>query len=207
MDLFLLLSFLGASILLTLLPGPDILYVITESIINGSKTGISIAFGLVSGVLLHTTLAATGLSVIIYQSNFAFNMVKYAGAAYLFYLAFQASKEQLINLDFNNRKSAQAFQFFPLFRKGWLMNVLNPKISVFFIAFLPKFIHPNGWQPVYQMFFLGLIFILQAILIFVLVSFLAGRLTKYLQNPKFWQVTKWIKTFVLALIGLSLFVT
>lgn len=206
MDIFLILSFLTASILLTLLPGPDILYVLTESTINGSKTGISIALGLVTGVLIHTALAATGLSIIIYQSEFAFRFVKSAGAAYLFYLAYQAYKEKHVEISISGEKSNSIFRFIPLYKKGFLMNVLNPKVSIFFIAFLPKFVSKEGFLPVYQMLLLGVLFMLQAIIIFSLVSLLAGQLTKYLENPKFWELSKWIKFFILLGIGISLIV-
>ncbi len=205
MEIALLFSFLLASIVLTLMPGPDILYVLTESSINGAKTGISIALGLVTGVLIHTALAATGLSILIYQSDLAFQIVKYFGAAYLFYLAYQAVFEKQQKLTTNNGIEKQ-FSFISNYRKGFLMNVLNPKVSVFFIAFLPKFVSPDGWSPILQMMLLGLIFIIQAIVIFTLVSVLAGNLSKYLQNEKFWEISKWIKVFVLVAIAISLLI-
>ncbi|MEZ5007265.1 MAG: LysE family translocator [Chitinophagales bacterium] len=210
MDPLLLLSFLSASILLTLLPGPDILYVLTESITKGAKTGRTIAFGLVSGVLIHTALAATGISILIYQSDVVFNVVKYAGAAYLFYLAYQATQELPIKINeadiSQNKVSNPDYHFRKLFQKGFLMNVLNPKVSIFFIAFLPQFISPTGFTPMVQMLIMGVVFIVQAYLIFALVASLSGQLSHFLQNEKIWNISKWIKTMVLFLIGLSLVV-
>ncbi|MCB0502683.1 MAG: LysE family translocator [Bacteroidetes bacterium] len=208
MDPLLLLSFLSASILLVLMPGPDIIYVLTESITKGAKTGRTIAFGLVSGILIHTTLAATGVSLLIYRSNAVFKGVKYAGAAYLFYLAYLSLKEQPIQIDATNisknENSDPNYIFIKLYRKGFLMNVLNPKVSVFFIAFLPQFVSPEGFPPIIQMMIMGVIFIIQAFLIFSLVAALSGRISRFLQNEKYWIYSKWIKAVVLFLIGLSL---
>lgn len=208
MDPLLLLSFLSASILLTLLPGPDILYVLTESLTKGAKTGRTIAFGIVSGVLIHTTLAATGVSLLIYRSNAIFKGVKYAGAIYLFYLAFLSLKEQPIQLCATNsslnKNTVPDYNFKRLFRKGFLMNVLNPKVSVFFIAFLPQFVSTEGFMPMIQMLIMGFIFIIQAFLIFSLVAALSGRFSRFLQHEKYWAYSKWIKAVVLFLIGLSL---
>ncbi len=199
-----ILSFLGASILLTLMPGPDNIFVLTESITKGRRDGIAISTGLVSGVLVHTFAAATGLSIIIQQSDIAFSVLKYAGAAYLFYLAYMSTKdEQLtIDLDASNSKSGQSF--FQLMRKGFFMNVLNPKVSLFFIAFLPQFISPNGFNPTYQMLIMGLIFMVQAVIIFYAIAILSSKLTSILNSPRFWKITKWSKVVVLALLGLTL---
>ncbi len=207
MDILLILSFLGASVLLTVMPGPDILYVLTESTTNGAKKGISIAAGLVSGVLIHTALAATGLSIVIYQSEVAFQIVKFAGAAYLFYLAYLAILEKQPVLETSSVISIQPFHFASNYKKGFLMNVLNPKVSIFFIAFLPKFVTPSSWSPMIQMLILGIIFRVQAFFIFCLVSLLAGQLSKTFQNPRFWQVMKWMKVILLVGIGLSLVIT
>ncbi len=205
MDLILVISFLGASVLLTLMPGPDILFVLTESITKGAKTGRTIAFGLVTGVLIHTAAAATGLSILIYQSDLVFSIVKYLGAAYLFYLAYQAIIEQPISIETKSTNATSTpYNFSKLFRKGFLMNVLNPKVSIFFIAFLPQFVSKSGFQPVYQMLLLGIIFIIQAIIVFSIVAELAGKLTKYLHDEKFWNISKYVKALVLFAIGLSL---
>lgn len=184
------------------MPGPDNLYVVSESITRGSKTGISISIGLVSGVFVHTALAATGISIVLQQSEIAYTILKYAGAAYLLWLAYQASTEKPLTLA-NPNDDYLVFRFGKLFRKGFLMNVLNPKVSLFFIAFLPQFITPNGWSVVIQMLVLGALFILSALLVFTIMASLAGSLSHLLNQPKFWTITKWSK--VILLITLAIF--
>jgi threonine/homoserine/homoserine lactone efflux protein len=91
-----------------------------------------------------------------------------------------------------------------LIKKGFLMNVLNPKVALFFIAFLPQFISKNGFNITLQMFLLGIIFALQAFLVFFIISILASRLTKYVNDNKFWKITKWSKVGVLSSLGMAL---
>ncbi len=204
MQIELILSFLLASVLLTFMPGPDNIFVLTESITKGQKNGIAISIGLCTGVLIHTLAAATGLSIVIQKSALAFSVIKYLGAAYLFYLAFMATKEKKMEVTLGKKSKEETFQLFPLIRKGFLMNVLNPKVSLFFIAFLPQFISPNGINITVQMIILGLIFMVQALVIFSLISILASRLTGYVNNAKFWKITKWSKVGVLSILGLTL---
>lgn len=204
MQIELILSFLLASVLLTFMPGPDNIFVLTESITKGQKNGIAISIGLCTGVLIHTLAAATGLSIVIQKSALAFSIIKYLGAAYLFYLAFMSTKEKPMELTLDKKTKKEAFQLFPLIRKGFLMNVLNPKVSLFFIAFLPQFISKDGINITVQMIILGLIFMVQALVIFSLISVLASRLTGYVNSPKFWKITKWSKVGVLSILGLTL---
>lgn len=204
MELELILSFLGASIMLTVMPGPDIIYVLTESLTRGQKNGIALSLGLVSGVFVHTLAAAAGISIIIQQSAVAFSVIKYIGAAYLFYLAFMATKEKKANVNLADSKSPALENKYRLVRKGFLMNVTNPKVALFFIALLPQFVAANGFNISLQMIILGLIFALQALIIFTMVAMLSGRLTKYLIESKFWKITKWTKVCVLATLGLAL---
>jgi threonine/homoserine/homoserine lactone efflux protein len=205
MEFGLILSFILASVLLSLMPGPDNIFVLTESITKGSRNGVATSVGLCLGVLVHTTAAATGLSIIIQKSAIAFSIIKYLGAAYLFYLAIMALKEKknILHID-HHLHNKQKTPLFPMIRKGFLMNVLNPKVSLFFIAFLPQFITPDGLNITLQMVILGLIFLLQAFIVFSLISILSGRVANYLHQPKFWKITKWSKFVVLSLLGLSL---
>ncbi len=204
MELELIISFIGASILLTLMPGPDNIFVLTESITKGYKNGMAISIGLALGVLIHTLAAATGLSIIIQKSATLFSLIKYLGAAYLFYLAFISIKGEKPTLDFNIKRANGNIKVLPLVKKGFLMNVLNPKVSLFFIAFLPQFISSNGFNVTLQMIILGLFFMVQAIIIFSLIVLLSSRLTKYVNNPKFWKTTKWSKVTVLSILGFTL---
>ncbi|MFT6322010.1 MAG: threonine/homoserine/homoserine lactone efflux protein [Granulosicoccus sp.] len=204
MQIELILSFLLASVLLTFMPGPDNIFVLTESITKGQKNGIAISIGLCTGVLIHTLAAATGLSIVIQKSALAFSIIKYLGAAYLFYLAFMATKEKPMEVTLEKKSKEETFHLFPLIRKGFLMNVLNPKVSLFFIAFLPQFISQDGINITVQMIILGLIFMVQALVIFSLISILASRLTGYVNSAKFWKITKWSKVVVLSILGLTL---
>ncbi len=204
MELGLILSFIGASVVLSLMPGPDNIFVLTESLTKGHRNGIAISIGLCFGILIHTTAAATGLSIIIQKSAIAFSILKYFGATYLFYLAYKAIKEKKSVLNFDLSSTNKNEKISKLVKKGFLMNILNPKVSLFFIAFLPQFITINGINITIQMIILGLIFMLQALLIFSLISVLSSKLTKFVNNPKFWKITKWSKVSVLSVLGLFL---
>lgn len=203
MELNLVLSFFGASLLLIIMPGPDNIFVLTESLTNGHRNGIAISLGLVSGILIHTIAAATGVSIIIQQSAMAFSTIKYFGAAYLFYLAYQAMKDKKSNVEVGAKEKSEK-SFFQLVRTGFLMNVLNPKVSLFFIALLPQFVSKSEMNVTLQMIILGLIFMVQALIFFYLLSILSGKFSKYLNNAKFWKYTKWTKVGVLSLLGLTL---
>ena len=195
-----LLYFLSAAVMLTILPGPDMLFVIAQSISLGKKAGISVALGLCTGLIFHTIAAAFGISIIIYNSDVAFMILKYLGVAYLIFLAFMALKESTINLNINWQINK-----IHLYRKGILMNLLNPKVLLFFLAFLPQFVDQSDRNVSLQMVSLGIIFIIQAIIIFSIVSVLASKISeKLITNKKFAKYLKWIKAGILLFIGISL---
>ncbi len=199
-----IISFLGASILLTLMPGPDNIFVLTESLTKGQRDGIAISLGLASGILVHTLATATGVSIVIQKSATAFTLIKYLGAFYMFYLGFKALKEANPNIELGLTETNSQTEIAKLVRKGFLMNVLNPKVSLFFIAFLPQFISPNGINITYQLIILGFIFMTQTVIIFSLIAILSGKLSNYLNSAKFWKITKWSKVSVLSVLGLTL---
>ncbi|MFK8103818.1 MAG: LysE family translocator [Saprospiraceae bacterium] len=203
MDLQLVFSFIWAATLLAFMPGPDNIMVLTESITKGKRNGVALSVGLSSGVLIHTMAAATGLSLILQSSSLAFQVVKYLGAAYLFYLAYQSWKEQpqYTQLD---QQQVDDYNFWKLIQKGFLMNVLNPKVSLFFIAFLPVFVSTSGFSPTIQLLVLGFLFMIVSLVVFVFIAQLSGQLSPYLNNPKFWKITKWGKTLVLSGLGVLL---
>ncbi len=202
MEFSVLLSFLTAAVLLTIMPGPDNIFVLTQSITRGKLTGFLIALGLVSGVFVHTAIAATGLSIVLKQSEFAFNIILYLGAAYMLYLAYSATKEKPLQ---SNEKELKVSGV-QLVKTGFFMNVLNPKVTLFFVAFLPQFVVEGGWPIALQFVFLGIVFIVQALLIFSLIAVLAGRLTQYLNSERFWKITKWTKVFILITLAIFLIV-
>ena len=196
-----IIPFLSASILLTFSPGPDIIYVLVRSMAFGAKQGIVTALGLVSGILIHTSLVAFGVSAIIRQSASIFLIIKILGAAYLLYLAYQVYKSDA-KIAFSsegiaNRNSLQ------LFKQGFIMNVLNPKVGIFFLAFFPGFLwNPDG-NTILQFYILGFIFMLQALIIFSMVALLADRISIYIKSHSqagIWL--KWIQVLVFILIAI-----
>lgn len=202
MDMNHFIYFLVVSILLTLAPGPDILFVIAQSISNGRKAGIATGVGLCTGVIVHTSAAAIGITALLYNSVTLFQVVKFGGAAYLLYLAWQAWREGTI-VSSAGRVPRQSLG--SLFRRGIFMNVLNPKVSLFFLAFLPQFVTPGTDNPAVQMIILGLVFMIQALLIFTLVAigsgWIGGRMMRSSKAAKY--INKG-KAFLYAGIGLRL---
>jgi threonine/homoserine/homoserine lactone efflux protein len=150
-------AFLAASFLLWLTPGPDTMYILTRSISQGRRAGVMMsALGIGSGLLIHTLLAAFGLSAIRATSAWAFALVKMAGAAYLLYLGLQALRRRPGALDAPDLLSASGWR---VYREGVVSNTLNPKVAVFFLALLPQFVEPaTGLGPV-PFVFLGAIFV------------------------------------------------
>jgi threonine/homoserine/homoserine lactone efflux protein len=168
-----LLLFVTASTLLAFVPGPDNLFVLTQSMSGGAKNGIYITLGLCSGLLFHTTAVAIGIAAIFQTSILAFNILKYIGAAYLLYLAFMSFKS---NSQDKLKADIHKLTPFKLYKRGIIMNVTNPKVSIFFLAFLPQFTNPNNSNVTLQIFTLGAIFMLCALLIFSSIALLAGKL-------------------------------
>jgi len=188
--------------LLTIMPGPDIIYVLVQSITNGKKYGIATSLGLVAGIIVHTALVAFGVSAIIKQSENIFFAIKLFGAIYLFYLAYQSyMSDDQIKLDATADKKG----LLKLFQQGFIMNVLNPKVSIFFLAFFPGFLYSDYQSTIIQFFVLGGLFMLQALLIFTLVSALSGSFSEYLKtNPKLNSRIKWIK--IVVFMGIAIFI-
>lgn len=203
-----ILSFIGASVALALMPGPDNIFVLTESLTKGYKRGVAISLGLSSGVLVHTVAAATGLSLVVQQSALAFSVIKYLGVAYLVFLAFKVAQEKAAPLSMDDKKdiSTKAY-LWPSIKKGFFMNVLNPKVALFFIAFLPQFVTPNSLNITVQMIILGLVFSVLGLLIFSAVALLSGQLSPYVRQARFWLITKWGKVGVLLSLALVLMVS
>jgi threonine/homoserine/homoserine lactone efflux protein len=210
MSTAMILSFLSASILLALMPGPDNILVLTESITKGKRNGIALSSGLSLGVIVHTIVIATGLAVVIQQSESVFTVIKIFGALYLFYLAYKTFQEKtsdgLIISDNPTNQAQIKNTFFSLFKKGLLMNILNPKVTLFFIAFLPQFVTENGFPFTLQIIILGTIFMIQAFIIFSTIAIVSAGLRPLIKSPKFWKNIKWAKIVVLCGLGLFLFV-
>lgn len=195
---------MGASVLLSLMPGPDNIYVLTESITKGYRNGVYISLGLVTGVLVHTVAAATGLSIVIQNSPLLFSLLKVAGAGYLIYMAIASWNEKKTEIELQEISQETKKTNVNLVRTGFLMNVLNPKVSLFFIAFLPQFVQENSTNKIGQMLILGVVFMLQAFLVFGAIAIFSGSLYIYASRDSFWRITKWSKITVLLALALAL---
>ncbi|BFH13725.1 LysE family translocator [Paenibacillus melissococcoides] len=199
MDVLAVLSFLGVAVLLTLMPGPDNVFVLAQSLSQGKKAGIATALGLCTGLIVHVAAATFGISAIIYQSALAFAVVKYAGAVYLLYLAWKSFREKGSVLTWNEET---AVNYYALYKKGILMNLLNPKVSLFFLALLPQFVDQAAGHVPVQMLVLGVVFILQAIILFSVISFFAEKLRSLLaKSPSISRKMNYIQGTLLGLIA------
>ena len=197
--------FLLTSILLTLAPGPDILYLLAKSLADGAKSGIVLACGLVSGIFFHTMLVMLGVAALIQSSPTALTMLRYFGAAYLLFLAFGAFKSSG-EMKIGSAGSKASYK--ALYRRGVLMNVLNPKVLLFFLAFLPQFVNVSDTSASLQIALLGLTFAIQGLIIFSLVAICAGRLREViLKNKNLGRVFGIIEGAVLSLIAIALIVS
>ena len=197
-----ILSFISASALLTIMPGPDIIYVMLQSIHNGKKYGIITALGLVSGIIIHTSLIAFGVSELINKNKSLFYTIKILGACYLFYLAYQSYQHpSTLNLNAKTPKKSLS----SMYRQGFFMNVLNPKVTIFFLAFFPGFIDGSQPNAKFQIFILGFLFMIQALIIFILVSLLSDKMTLFLRkNISFEKRLQYIQ--IIIFIGIGIFI-
>lgn len=189
-----LVFFIGTSLLLALAPGPDNIFVLTQSAIRGPLVGIVVTFGLCTGLVVHTIAVVLGLAVLVQSSALAFLLLKCLGAAYLLYLAYGAFRAEAASLKAGTnevganeakinevgacevettRNNMRSF-----YLRGILMNVTNPKVSVFFLAFLPQFSDPSRGHLSLQLLVLGALFMISALIVFVGISLLAGLLAE-----------------------------
>lgn len=167
------LSFFGAALMLGFAPGPDIVFVLAQSAVYGARAGLATMCGLITGLCFHTTLVTVGVAALIQASPVAFTVLKAAGAAYLIYLAWLSWRAGAMRAG----KTQNAFPgYAALYRRGILMNITNPKVSIFFLAFLPQFCDPARGNVGMQCLALGIIFMLATAVAFTSVSLLAGRI-------------------------------
>jgi threonine/homoserine/homoserine lactone efflux protein len=169
-DLSTLAVFAAASFALVAVPGPSVLYIVGTSIAQGRRAGVASMFGVQTGALIHVFAAAIGVSAILASSAELFNVVKFAGAAYLVWLGVQ----KLRHAGDEDPAARSPRSHAHLFRQGVVVNILNPKVAMFFLAFLPQFIDPDAASPGLQIIGLGLIFILIAMISDTTYALLAG---------------------------------
>jgi len=208
-------GFLGTAILLTLMPGPDILFVAAQSASVGRKAGSAVALGLCTGLLVHITAASLGVSAAVYRSHTVFLIVKGLGAAYLFYLAWQALRSVRASAAADSRQEdaagttaesgEKALRFGQLYRRGIWMCVLNPKVSLFFVALLPQFVREEAGAVSVQMALLGATFLAQALIIFHIVAISVASIGgRWLHSSTARRRTAHIQALIYACIGAQL---
>ncbi len=197
--------FMIATITLNLTPGPDMLYVATRSLEQGRVAGVVSALGVSAGTTVHAMAAAFGLSALLMYSSVAFQVVKYVGAAYLVYLGIRVffTKGALATVTAERKDTLKR-----VFWQGVATNILNPKVALFFLAFLPQFSHHNSPHVTREILFLGGLFNISATSVNILIALLCGTAGSYLlSRPRFWSVQKWFTGSVFIAMGARLALT
>ena len=193
-----LIIFSFSSLVLCLAPGPDNFFVLFQSALYGSRSGLYVTLGLCTGLVIHTLIVALGIAVILQTSVITLTLFKVIGALYLLYLAWRAFSASMSPVTHDQKCLASA----KLYQIGVVMNVSNPKISLFFLAFLPQFV-VSGHIPVEQQIaLLGGIFILMTLLVFGGIAFFAGRFRRWFnRSPKAFMYLNWIAGTVLIILA------
>lgn len=197
--------FIGVSWALIIAPGPDMLYVITRGVTQGRKAGILSAVGVICGILVHTTAAAFGLTLILQTSAFAFLLVKYVGAIYLVYLGVKSWRDQsTFSLQTSNTRVSSRRVFW----QGVLSNMLNPKIAIFFLAFLPQFVDKGSSHVTLQMVILGLTFACFGLCFLLIVGYSSGAIgTRLTRRPQYARFLQRFAAGILIALGVRLALT
>ena len=196
-----LISFSIASFLLALAPGPDNFFVLTFSAKYGKTLGLFTVLGLVSGCLVHTTLVAFGVSALIINNDFLFSLLMYVGALYLLFIAFKVYKSDnsIKELDQVNNQIGK----FKVFVNGFLMNILNPKVLAFFLAFFPTFIFSESINPLIQFYILGGIFMIITLIVFSSIAIFSSLIYRNFKKYRFYtDLLKWLNIIVLISIAI-----
>ena len=175
-----IITFITASVILSLVPGPDNLFVMSNSALKGWRIGFYTTLGLCTGLIGHTILVGIGVSVIFQTSTMAFNGLKIIGAFYLVYLAWLSVQNKEINIGGASENSTSRSYYFT----GVIMNLTNPKVAIFFLVFLPQFINSNNDNVTSQIFLLGLLFICSAFFVFTSIAYLSSFLEGILKKSK-----------------------
>lgn len=196
-----MLAFILVVLILFLIPGPAVFLTLSQSLKGGRKAGIFTGIGIAVADLLHTMAAVLGLSAILMTSAVAFEIVKYLGAAYLVYLGIHSLLEKSKGQP--SQQNGKKLTPFLAFRQAILVELLNPKTALFFLAFLPQFVRPAGPPVVYQLLVLGLTFVLMSILYTKLIAVLSSFVANWFKKKK--TSSQWQNKLVgLIYIGLGI---
>lgn len=201
-DISNIIYFVTASFIFTIAPGPDLIFLITQTYNHGARAGLPTAMGLALGNLIHTLAAALGISLIFQASATAFSVLKILGAAYLLFLAYEVMVKRTADSSQSIMRSQQS-----LFLRGILMNVLNPKVVLFYLAFLPQFATPGTTTIWLEMLFFGVLFTLIVLITFGSIGLFAGYLQK-LTPDKIVRATsfKWVLASAYVLLASRLLI-
>jgi threonine/homoserine/homoserine lactone efflux protein len=198
-----LISFILAVSILAISPGPDNIFVLMQSVVHGKKYGLATIIGLMTGCIVHTTFVAVGISAIIKENNTIFSGIKILGAVYLLYLAYKViTGGSEISTSTKKIDKKTPFQ---LFKIGFIMNVLNPKVTLFFLALFPGFLFSEILPISLQFYILGSLFILVSFVVFSLIAILGGTISEKIKTSKNIGVwLQWMQVFVF--IGIAVFI-
>ena len=198
-----LISFILAVSILAISPGPDNIFVLMQSVLHGKKYGLATIIGLMTGCIVHTIFVAVGISTIIKENNTIFLVIKILGAVYLLYLAYKVitgGSEISMSTEKIDKKTP-----FQLFKIGFIMNVLNPKVTLFFLALFPGFLFSEILPISLQFYILGALFILVSFVVFSLIAILGGTISEKIKTSKNIGVwLQWMQVFVF--IGIAVFI-
>tara|TARA_B110000261_G_scaffold38272_1_gene44615 strand:+ start:473 stop:1084 length:612 start_codon:yes stop_codon:yes gene_type:complete len=198
-----LISFILAVSILAISPGPDNIFVLMQSVVHGKKYGLATIIGLMTGCIVHTIFVAVGISTIIKENNTIFLVIKILGAVYLLYLAYKVitgGSEISMSTEKIDKKTP-----FQLFKIGFIMNVLNPKVTLFFLALFPGFLFSEILPISLQFYILGALFILVSFVVFSLIAILGGTISEKIKTSKNIGVwLQWMQVFVF--IGIAVFI-
>ena len=199
-DLNSLISFAVASVALLVIPGPAVIYIVNRSVADGRQIGLAAVVGLELGTFMHVLAATVGLSAILATSENAFNVVKYLGASYLIFIGLRTltRKPEAISTSASSMTQSQAF------RQGFIINMLNPKIALFFLSFLPQFIDPNISSNARQSLILGSVFVLCGFVIDGIYALTASSLREVLVKGKALPfIQQYVAGVVFVLLGVA----
>lgn len=198
-----LISFVIAVSLLAISPGPDNIFVLMQSVVHGKKYGLATIVGLMTGCIIHTVFLALGVSTIIKNNSFIFFGIKLFGALYLFFLAYKVFKSSsVISISTHEIEKKSPVQ---LFKVGFIMNVLNPKVTLFFLALFPGFLFSESLSLSVQFFILGALFIAVSFIVFSVIALLGGAISKEIKKSK--NIGIWLKWLqIVVFISIAVFI-
>jgi threonine/homoserine/homoserine lactone efflux protein len=193
------LEFLITSLVVVLIPGTGVIYTVSTGIVQGRKASIYAALGCTAGIVPHLMATVLGLAAVMHASALAFQVLKYAGVAYLFYVAYATWRDKsAFAVDGAMSKTSAT----GLVVKAFLLNILNPKLTIFFLAFLPQFVEPGADQPLLQLLLLSAVFMAMTFAVFVVYGFVAHAFRRLVVDSA--RVQSWLRYgFAAAFAGLG----